>query len=151
MSKPVFRSSKYYPHSRGLSIAYRNPNADSHCRLVHGYSIAVKLDFMGEPDKRDMVVDFGGLKTVKQMLDDTFDHKVLIREDDPFLEYFKDMQDLGLMDVVTVPMVGCEGWAFMIYEVVEQWLKDSGLQHIQLERVTVSEHESNSASYGGTN
>ena len=34
-----FLSSKKYGHDRGLSTAFRQWRADSHCRFMHGYSL----------------------------------------------------------------------------------------------------------------
>lgn len=145
----MYYSTKYYPHSAGFSCAFRQWKADSHCRLVHGYALAFKFIFAAqELDVRNWVCDFGGLKPLKQMLADTFDHTMIVAQDDPELEYFREGQRRGVLRLVEIPAGGCEKFAQYVYEVAEQWLKDGGYGgRVQLVSVEVSEHESNSAIY----
>jgi 6-pyruvoyltetrahydropterin/6-carboxytetrahydropterin synthase len=83
---------------------------------VHGYALAFRFEFEAdELDVRNWVVDFGGLKPLKLMLEDTFDHKTVISEDDPHLEYFKEGDKLGVLDLVVVEHGGCEKFAEMCY------------------------------------
>ena len=71
-------STKCYGHNIGLSAVFRQPHADSHCSLLHGYSLSFKFTFgCNELDERNWVVDFGGLKPLKKWLEDSFDHKVV--------------------------------------------------------------------------
>ena len=143
-------STKRYGHEIGLSAAFRQHRAQSHCRLIHGYALAVKFVFAAEElDERNWVVDFGGLKPLKQMLEDTFDHTLLVASDDPKFFELKALDSLGLARVVEVPATGCEAFAKMIFEVAEQWLKDAGFApRCRLVSVEVSEHGANSAVYG---
>lgn len=143
----AFRSTKTFGHDIGLSAAFRQWKAESHCRLIHGYALAVRLEFEAtELDVRNWVVDFGSLKSLKQMLQDTFDHKLLVAEDDPYKDELCQLQGLGLADVVVVPATGCERFAEMIYECVEVWLKDNGYApRCRIALVEVSEHGANSA------
>ena len=147
----LFRSSKTYGHDIGLSACFRQWRADSHCRFLHGYALSVHLEFEAdELDARNWVVDFGSLKPFKQQLEDTFDHKTLVAEDDPLLEYFSDLEDLGLAQVVVVEATGCEAFAKLIYECAEIWLKDAGYApRVRMHHVTVREHGANSATYTG--
>ena len=118
-------------------------------RSIHGYALSFKFIFeTDELDKRNWVVDFGSLKGLKAILEDTFDHKTVIAEDDPHLEYFKQGHDLGVLELVVVPAGGCEKFAEMTYEVTEQWLTDNGYSpRCRLVSVEVSEHGANSAIY----
>ena len=143
----MFRSTKTYGHEIGLSAAFRQWKAESHCRLIHGYALAVRLEFEAEElDVRNWVVDFGSLKSLKGMLEDTFDHKLLVAEDDPHRAELQRLQELGLADVVIVPATGCEKFAEMVYECVEVWLKDNGYApRCRIAKVEVSEHGANSA------
>ena len=133
----------------GFSCAFRQWVADSHCRFLHGYALSFKFVFeTNELDKRNWVVDFGSLKGLKAILEDTFDHKTVIAEDDPNIEYFQQGHKLGVLDLVIVPAGGCEKFAEMTYEVTEQWLKDNGYSpRCRLISVEVSEHGANSAIY----
>jgi len=141
------RSTKTYGHELGFSCAFRQWRAESHCRLIHGYALAFRFEFeANELDVRNWVVDFGGLKPLKQILEDTFDHTTVIAQDDPHLDYFKQGELLGVLRLVIVEDGGCEKFSELIYEVAEQWLKDAGFApRCSLVSVEVKEHGANSA------
>ena len=146
-----FKSTKTYGHDLGLSAAFRQWRADSHCRFLHGYALSVHIEFEAtELDVRNWVVDFGSLKSLKQVLQDTFDHKTLVAEDDPQLAWFQEADRLGIADIVVVPATGCERFAELIYEGAEVWLKDNGYTpRCRISKVEVREHGANSAIYTG--
>lgn len=142
-----YRSTKTYGHELGFSCAFRQWKADSHCSKLHGYALAFKFIFeCWELDARNWCVDFGGLKSLRSILEDTFDHTCVVAEDDPHLDWFKQGDSLGTLRLVVVPAGGCEKFAEMVYEVAEQWLKDAGYSdRVNLVSVEVSEHGANSA------
>lgn len=140
-------STKTMGHDLGLSCAFRQWRAESHCHFVHGYALGIKFTFgANEVDHCGWVVDFGGLKPLKAILEGTFDHKLLVSADDPFLETFAALHKAGVVDMVVVPATGCEAFARMIFDVTEQWLKDAGFgPRCWLVSVEVMEHGANSA------
>jgi 6-pyruvoyltetrahydropterin/6-carboxytetrahydropterin synthase len=144
-----YRSSKTYGHEIGLSACFRQWRAESHCRFLHGYALSVHLEFEAdELDVRNWCVDFGSLKSFKGLLEQTFDHKTLVAEDDPMLPAFKRLESEGLAQVVVVPATGCEAFAKLIYEGAEVWIKDAGYApRVRMHSVTVREHGANSATY----
>jgi 6-pyruvoyltetrahydropterin/6-carboxytetrahydropterin synthase len=137
----VFQSTKTYVHSVGLSCCFRQWRAkDSHCRYLHGYSLEVRLTFQAVPDERGWIQDFGGLKWVKTMLEEGFDHKLLVAQDDPYIGELKALDTFGLAQVVVVEHTGCEAFAKMIFDAVEVKIPN-------LYSVEVREHAGNSAIY----
>jgi 6-pyruvoyltetrahydropterin/6-carboxytetrahydropterin synthase len=145
----MYISTKTFGHEVGLSAAFRQWKAESHCRFLHGYALAVKFVFEAqELDHRNWVVDFGSLKGLKSWLEDTFDHKTLVAEDDPQMDYFNTLDAQGIIQMVVVPATGCEKFAEMIFECTEVWLKDNGYApRVRLLSVEVREHGANSAIY----
>ena len=145
----VFRSTKTYGHEIGLSSAFRQWRAHSHCRLIHGYALAIRFEFeTHQLDHNGWVVDFGSLKSLKGWMESTFDHKLLVAEDDPEKEFLLQLQAKGLADVVVVPATGCEQFAKLVFETTEVWLADNGYSpRCWLASVEVSEHGANSAIY----
>lgn len=146
----VFQSTKKYGHNVGLSCAFRQWRADSMCRLIHGYALAFKFIFESDTlDVRNWVVDFGGLRPLKGMLEDTFDHTLLVASDDPKKDVILDLDRVHkIAKVVEVESTGCEATAKLVFDVTEQWLKDGGYgDRVRLVSVEVSEHEANSALY----
>ena len=93
----AYYSTKTYGHNIGLSAVFRQPHADhSHCRFLHGYSLGFKFIFAASSlDNKNWAVDFGGLKPLKQWLEDTFDHKVVLDENDEKLHYFHTLERRG--------------------------------------------------------
>lgn len=145
----TWQSTKTYGHEVGLSCAFRQWRAHSHCSKMHGYALAFKFVFETEElDSTNWAVDFGGLRSLKGILEDTFDHKTVVAEDDPELAYFQEGHAKGVLDLVVLPAGGCEKFAEFVYEVAEQWLKDAGFApRCRLASVEVSEHGANSALY----
>ena len=65
-------STKTYRHLG--PVAYRQWRADSHCNLIHGYALSFHFEFETDDlDARNWVVDFGGLRPLKDSLEDWFD------------------------------------------------------------------------------
>ena len=64
-----FKSTKTYKSSKGFSCCFRQWKADSHCKYLHGYSLEISIQFEAlNLDKRNWVVDFGGLKELEKEL-----------------------------------------------------------------------------------
>lgn len=146
------QSTKTYGHNVGLSCAFRQWKAHSHCKFLHGYSLAFRFVFeAAELDHTNWVVDFGGMKSLKGILENTFDHTTVVAEDDPQLEWFREAHTRGILQLVILPAGGCEKFAEYVFEVAEQWLKDAGFApRVSLVSVEVSEHGANSALFTRT-
>ncbi len=143
-----FLSTKTYGHDLGLSVAFRQHKADSHCRFLHGYALSIKIVFEAmHLDDRNWVVDFGGLKEIKAELIDLFDHKTLVASDDPAIEWFREAKMRGIIDMVEVDKIGAESFAELVAASVQRFIKrDDALCHrVRLRSVEVAEHGANSA------
>lgn len=142
-----YLSTKTFTHAQGLSCAFRQWRAESHCRFIHGYALQIRVEFETEDlDERNWVVDFGSLKSFKGMLEDTFDHKLIVAEDDPQIDDLTMLQQLGLAQVVILPAAGCEKFAEYVFGAAETWLQSNGYSpRVRVKRVEVSEHPANSA------
>lgn len=145
----IYRSGKTYSHSVGLSVAFRQWRAkDSHCRFIHGYALQVELCFQSKTlDEKNWVQDFGGLKEIKQWLQDTFDHKLVVASDDPQISIFREMQIAKMCELSELSHVGCEAFARIIHGHVQGYL-NARQSRVTLAEVIVREHEANWASYG---
>lgn len=131
--------------------AYRQWRADSHCNKIHGYAFSMKFYFgANDLDIRNWVADYGGLRELKSELERQFDHTLLVAEDDPELEFYKEIQSRGLADLTILPRLGCEGLADMLYKFVNgvyipDSLGTSESERIWCFRVEVRETQSNMA------
>ncbi len=108
-------------------VAYRQWRADSHCNLIHGYALSFEFHFETDSlDARNWVMDFGGLRPLKERLEEWFDHTLLVAEDDPKKGILLDLQrQHGLARVTVVAKTGCEGLADFLYEYVNTILLPS--------------------------
>lgn len=132
-------------------VAYRQHKADSHCNLIHGYSFSMKFYFgTNDLDVRNWAADYGGLKELKGILKDQFDHTLLVASDDPELEFYKEMESRGIARLTILPRLGCESLADMLYKFVngvyipEYWGPGEA-ERLWCYRVEVRETQSNMA------
>ncbi|WP_119344285.1 6-pyruvoyl trahydropterin synthase family protein [Facilibium subflavum] len=149
----IYRVEKYLD---GFSTCFRQWNAtDSHCRFLHGYAIAFKLHFKSTTlDVHNWVWDFGWLKdqsfqidgmTTKQWFSYMFDHTVVLAENDPALERFKQLAQDGIIQLRTVPFFSCEGIAEFVLKTLSPMISKASNQRAQLYRVDVLENNKNMA------
>ena len=145
----MYKSSKTYGHEVGLSSCFRQHRADSHCRFLHGYALSVHFEFEAdELDHNNWVIDFGGLKSMKEWLADNFDHRLILASDDPHMEELSCLEDFGLAQIIVLDNVGCEAFAERIGHYAERWLEENDhAPRVRLSGVTVREHGANSASW----
>lgn len=144
-------STKHYGHEQGLSCAFRQWRAQSHCNLIHGYPLAFSFVFGAETlDATGWVVDFGGLKELKQILVNHFDHTLAVAVDDPMIQELCNLDEVGLAKVVQFDRVGCEAFAQVAFRWAEQVLKDKGYApRARVLSCECREHAGNSAIYRG--
>ena len=162
-----FYSTKTYGTDRGLSCCFRQWRAThSHCSLIHGYSIGIRLIFESDTlDEMNWVMDFGGLKAFKDWADWMFDHTLIVANDDPEIEKFKSLG--GVCDLRVIEGTGCEKFAETAYSmmnlIITNFQKNksitiNGVEYkpryqvgpgVRVKSVEVFEHAGNSAIYEG--
>jgi 6-pyruvoyltetrahydropterin/6-carboxytetrahydropterin synthase len=112
---------------------------DGVCRHPHGHNVTAEIEVRSDAlDRRGMVVDFGDIKqALKDWIDREFDHKMILRRDDPLV---KPLTDLGepVYLVDTNPTV----------ELLAKLIFDAGRQFgFPVVRVTVYETAASYATY----
>lgn len=146
----MFYSTKTFGNDRGLSCVFRQWAADTHCHLLHGYSLGFKFIFGAERlDHRNWVIDFGkgGFGEIKKWLEYMFDHTLLVSVDDPLRQDLENLGKLGLADVRIVEGSGCEMTAKMVFEKANEIIQRQTKGRCWVVSVEVCEHGSNSAVY----
>jgi 6-pyruvoyltetrahydropterin/6-carboxytetrahydropterin synthase len=131
------------------STAFRQPNAKSHCSKVHGYQLKAKLWFgANELNECNWVFDFSDLKELKESLQKTFDHKLIISKDDPAKSAFRELERYGAVDIVVFDEgVGIEKFAEFVFNSADSYVKFKTSGRVWCEKVEVFEHDLNSAIY----
>jgi 6-pyruvoyltetrahydropterin/6-carboxytetrahydropterin synthase len=154
---------KRYGHDLGLSAVFKQFRApETHCSKLHGYALAFEVCFEGEDlDNRNWLISFGDLKPFKQWLQDTFDHKLVVSIHDPHLRLLLALEEAGGCDLMYVEEVGCEMFAQMAYNWLNEHLnqlapRQAGKKYqfidmeesgVRVKYVMCSEHNGNSAIY----
>ena len=141
------------------SCAFRQPNAASNrqdagensarCSFVHGYKLTAKFWFScSNLDDKNWVVDFGGLKKLKSVLQHQFDHTLCIDAQDPLLPLFQQLHTAGGCDLRIMEYgVGIERTAEFCFKVADKMIREQTNDRCWVDRVEVFEHELNSAVY----
>ena len=150
-----FTSTKVFD---GFSTVFRQWRAETtHCRFVHGYGVSFKVWFEGELDERNWVWDFGGMKRAKGKIDGMspkawmdymFDHTMIIAEDDPWLDAFKQMETAEVAQIRVIPATGAEKFAEYIYNKLNPFIQEETDGRVRVTQVEFREHGKNSAIYG---
>lgn len=152
MNTPVaykWTSTKEYVDA--FPCAYRQFRANSHCNRIHGYSFSMKFYFgTNSLDIRRWACDYGGLKDLKKILEDQFDHTLLVSSEDPELEFYKEMERRKLAKLTILPHLGCESLADMLYRYVNtvyipDYLGQGEADRLWCYRVEVRETQANMA------
>ena len=141
----------------GFSCCFRQWKAETtHCRFLHGYGVSFKVTFEGNLDHRNWVWDFGGMKRAKTLIDDMqpkawmdymFDHTVLVAKDDPMLNYFRNLDDYGAIQLRIVNATGAEKFAEFIFHKLNNFVKDETNDRVKVAQVEFMEHGKNTAIY----
>ncbi len=130
-----------YRVSKEITFCYghRLMSYDGPCMHPHGHNGKAEIHLKGDTlDERHILYEFGDLKEiVKGWIDDTLDHKMLLRKDDPLVGPLKELgEPVYLFD--TNPTA--EAIAQLIFEYCVA-------KKLPIEEVRVWETESSFASY----
>lgn len=82
---------------KGIDFCYghRLMNYQGKCRHPHGHNGRVEIELSSETlDDRGMVADFGDIQRIlKSWIDQSLDHQMILREDDPLVPIFQKMKE----------------------------------------------------------
>lgn len=154
-----YKSTKIFEN---YSVALRQHKAShSHCELLHGYALKFYVEF--EPitstngyeglDDMNWVVDFGGFKDaprgngLKAWMDDMFDHTTLIEKDDPYLDIFQQLEQMGILKLRIMEKMGAESLARLVFDKFTDTLSKNDGARCRVTKVICNENENNSGIY----
>ena len=131
------------------SCAFRQPRAKSHCQFLHGYRLTAKFWFEAdELDENSWVVDFGGLKKLKGLMEEMFDHTTVISADDPHITTFRELQEKNIVVLRVMDKgVGIERFAEWCCVTADEYIQQMTNGRCRCIKAEVFEHEKNSAIY----
>jgi 6-pyruvoyltetrahydropterin/6-carboxytetrahydropterin synthase len=128
----MIKAVRYHDFSAG----HRVVGHENKCKTFHGHNYRVYFHCVGELDSLGRVVDFGVIKsTLCEWLEENWDHKMLLWDNDPMLSAFCAMDRQSVVPLSFNPTA--ENMARFLCEWVGPYvLKDSG---VTLQRVEVQE------------
>lgn len=145
----VWIATKTYSYSRELTCCYRQWNATDKISRLHGTNLSFKMVFeCHKLDEQGRVIDFSQLTHIDEWLRIHFDHTTCVSQDDPHLDLFRELHQMGIIEMRIVHGVGPEHFAEMLFKEVMTWLRDSQtITRATIRSVECSEHEGYSALY----
>ncbi len=147
MEGKYFSTKKFGP----ISTGHRQWRDNSHCSFVHGYGRYVLLTFACDLlDERDWVMDFGGLKHIKEWIEAEWDHRTLIAHDDPVIPELRVLEFAGGINLNILPegySPGIESSCKYLYDNLNPHIKVMTEGRVWISKVEIWEHEKNSAIY----
>ena len=131
-------------------FAHRQHKHSGHCSLIHGHNWYFEICLKsGDLDENGFVYDFGKFKWLKSWLEETFDHTIVINEDDPYHGLFHVLHEQGLMKMITLRNCSSEALAKHVYQYIQDRMmkQPSSDRNLELLWVKVYEDEKNKAIY----
>lgn len=144
-----------------FSVALRQWKAQhSHCQLLHGYAFKIKVwfasnekDINKQLDDMNWVVDYGGFKTpphgngLKDWLNHMFDHTTLLEKDDPSLDIFQQLEQMGICRLIVMEKMGAESVAKLVFDKFNDVLSKTDAGRCKVIKVECFENDDNSSIY----
>lgn len=156
MVKQRYQSTKIFDN---FSVALRQWKAQhSHCQLLHGYALEFKVWFEHvddelhidqQLDEMNWITDYGifSRNGLKEWLNNMFDHTLLIEKDDPQLETFKYMEELGLCHLRIMDRMGAESLAKLVFDKFNDVFSKTEGGRVKVVKVECFENNKNSSVY----
>lgn len=147
MAQTVFRTRKTFGTEMGLSCAFRQWRAKSHCNKLHGYALGFIVTLEANSlNEQNWVYDFGNFGWLKAFLKANFDHKTVVSADDPLLDHFQKLSRLQALDLIVLEAVGCEKFAEFVAHHIREYLRITDPE-VRLLSVECFEHSNNASAY----
>lgn len=129
-----------------VPIAHRQHRHSGRCRWVHGHGWTFRVTFgASAPDAHGFVVDFGGLRSFADWIDENLDHGILLSRDDGPGRAMVDAAP-DLFKVCWVEVASCEGLAQKLMEVFSALLGEAEGDRAWIEEIEVWEDDANRVS-----
>ena len=133
---------------RDIPLSHRQPNHRGRCSRLHGHSWSITLTFEPkELDDNGFVIDFGDLHFIEDWIDEHLDHATAVWENDPKLVSLNELQNEGLIKLLTVPNASCEGIAKYLHNTFDPIVRKRTDERVWVRSVYLQEDSKNSATY----
>ena len=83
----------------------------------------------------------------KAWMDYMFDHTLVAAKDDPMLNYFRNLDEHGVIQLRIIKATGAEKFAEFIFNKLNNFVKDETNDRVRITQVEFMEHGKNAAIY----
>jgi 6-pyruvoyltetrahydropterin/6-carboxytetrahydropterin synthase len=114
----------------------------THCRFIHAYKIRFECEF--NKDIKYLKVNYPEfIDYLDRWFEDNFNYKTFVAKNDPKLNMFEYLDTQDVIDLITLPYVGCERFSEFVLDNINNFIK---MFDIDIECIMVEtwEHEKNS-------
>jgi 6-pyruvoyltetrahydropterin/6-carboxytetrahydropterin synthase len=142
--KYMYTCSKIY---YDIPFAHRQHLHKGHCSLIHGHNWTIRLTFgCHELDEHGFVIDFGGLRFIKNWIDENLDHAcVFAAEDMVGRELIKQRPEV--FKVYIVDNCSAEGLASHLFDVFEKMVDKESGGRVFLHEIELREDSKNAVQF----
>ena len=108
-------------------------NIPTKCRNIHGHSGKIIATFEGPVDEETgMIVDFYYIKQIFEYIDNLFDHKLLISENDIELINVIPTLPSGSVTVLPISVTSCECPAKYLLKIINMYICETLIKRYKL-------------------
>lgn len=131
-----------------LKAAHAQWRHEGHCKRAHGENWTIHITFTTlELDDKNFIVDFGGLRGLRDQLEHYFDHTLLLDEDDPQKTLFDALSEAGRAKIHYLPSASAEGLSKFVFGLSNDYILNFTNGRVWVQEVTVEEDCKNTATY----
>ena len=130
-----------------FEAAHRLPNHQGKCRNIHGHNYKIVISIQGDLNDNDMVIDFGDLSPLKDIVDRDFDHAIILSNSDPLVKheaFSKVLSEFNLKHIVISGEPTAENLAKYFFR---QFYSFIAGKNLNLSKVVIYENLTSKASY----
>lgn len=135
---------KKYPD---YPFAHRQHKHVGFCRYCHGHNWLFVIEIgCYDLDEQGFVLDFGKMKFIKNILDEAFDHTLVLSQNDEYLSLFQDLAKKNLAKLTIIPNdASAEGIASYVGEVIDSIIKIETSDRAYVKSIELFEDSKDSA------
>lgn len=146
-------SRTYITHRIGpISTGQRQWKAGNECHWAHGFGRIIELTFwVVQPDKEGVYVSGLDLTMIESWIREEWDHRILLQHDDPLIDQFRTLHELGGININVTPEKygpGLEQSCQFLYDNIKEKIEQRTWKRVGVESVRIWEHENYSATHG---
>jgi len=132
----------YSVHAEAIfNSAHFLENYNGKCKTIHGHNWKIVVEVQSDKLHNDMVMDFKDLKNYLKEIENSFDHKLIVKEGSLKDNTIKCLEEEGFILSIVEFNTTAENFAKHIYYILKN------KYNINVKKVDIYETDNNKASY----